>query len=327
MQKRQLGPDGPMIGAVALGTMNFVGTYGDTTPEDALRCMSACLEMGVNHLDTSNIYGAGRAEELLSRFLKDHRDRVVMASKGGITRHAEQPFDNSAAHLREALEGSLRRLGVDHIDLYYLHRHQAERPIEEVMETLLAFRAEGKIGAIGLSEIAPATLERAQAVGPVAAVQSEYSLWTRQVELGMLQATGRSGTALVGFSPVGRGVFARELPDPADFGQNDLRQGMPRFAPENWPHNRERLLAFGRFAADLGESPATLAIAWLLSRGPQVIALPGSRSIAHMQDNIRGAMIDLSAEHLDRIEALLPVGWAHGARYGVTMSKGPQAYC
>ena len=327
MQKRQLGPDGPMVGAVALGTMNFVGTYGDTTPEDALRRMSACLEMGVDHFDSSNIYGAGRAEELLSRFLKDHGDRVVLASKCGITRRAEQPFDNSAAHMREALEGSLRRLGVDHIHLYYLHRHEVARPIEEVMETLLAFRAEGKIGAIGLSEVAPATLERAQAVGPVAAVQSEYSLWTRQVELGMLQATGRSGTALVGFSPVGRGIFARELPDPATFGQNDLRQGMPRFSPEHWPHNLKRLQAFRSFAADLGESPATLAIAWLLSRGPQVIALPGSRSIAHMQDNARGAMIDLSPQHLDQIEALLPIGWAHGPRYGAAMSVGPQAYC
>lgn len=327
MQKRRLGQGGPMVGAVALGTMNFVGTYGGTTPDEALRCMDACLEMGVDHFDTSNVYGMGRAEELLAGFLATRRGRIVLASKCGITRNPEHPFDNSAGHMREALEGSLRRLGVDHIDLYYLHRHEPARPIEEVMQTLLRFRDEGKIGAIGLSEIAPATLERALTVGPVAAVQSEYSLWTRQPELGILQGCARAGAALVAFSPVGRGVFGDVPPDPETFGEKDLRRGMPRFAPENWSRNLVRLAGFASYARDHGHSPAALAIAWLLSRGDHVVALPGSRSIAHMRQNAEGAAITLTQAQQAEIEAILPVGWAHGARYGAAMSRGPEAYC
>jgi aryl-alcohol dehydrogenase-like predicted oxidoreductase len=307
MQQRRLGRDGPQIGAVALGTMNFCGTYGEADPDESLRCMAACLEMGVTHLDTSNVYGMGQAEELLARFLKQNRARVILASKGGITRDPEHPFDNSPVHLRQALEGSLRRLGLDHIDLYYLHRHEVARPIEDVMETLTRFRDEGKIGAIGLSEIAPGTLERALKVAPVAAVQSEYSLWTRQPDLGIRQACERHGVALVAFSPVGRGVFGSLTPDPAGFGKTDFRRSMPRFEPENWAYNRARLTRFGEFARDHGESPASIAIAWVLARGPHLIALPGSRSIAHMRENARG--------------------WAHGARYGAQMSVGPQAYC
>lgn len=327
MQRRPLGQHGPMIGAVALGTMNFVGTYGPADPDESLRCMAACLEMGVDHFDTSNVYGMGRAEELLSRFLKDHRDRVVLASKCGITRNPDHPFDNSPEHMREALEGSLKRLGVEHIELYYLHRHETARPIEEIMETLMKFRDEGKIGAIGLSEIAPSILERAAAVGPVAAVQSEYSLWSRQPELGILQACARHDAALVAFSPVGRGVLSDAFPEPSKFGEADLRRNMPRFSAENWPHNLARLRAFREYAHDNGHSPAALAIAWVLSRGQHVIALPGSRSIAHMQENARGGTITLTPDQLEEIERLLPVGWAHGPRYGEAMSRGPQAYC
>ncbi|MEH6788084.1 MAG: aldo/keto reductase [Paracoccus sp. (in: a-proteobacteria)] len=327
MQKRQLGQNGPMVGAVALGTMNFCGTYGETTQDQALRCMAECLDLGVDHFDTSNVYGMGRAEDLLSRFLKHHRHRVVLASKCGITRNPDHPFDNSADHMRQALEDSLRRLGVERIDLYYLHRHEVARPIEEVMQVLLRFRDEGKIGAVGLSEVSPATLQRARAVGPVAAVQSEYSLWTRQVELGMLQATGRGDAALVAFSALGRGVLSGAIPDPATFGKTDLRQAMPRFSAENWPHNLVRLRAFQDFARDIGHDPASLAIAWLLSRGPHVIALPGSRSPDHMRANALGATLDLTPDQIARIDQILPVGWAHGARYGPAMSNGPQAYC
>jgi aryl-alcohol dehydrogenase-like predicted oxidoreductase len=195
------------------------------------------------------------------------------------------------------------------------------------METLTRFRDEGKIGAIGLSEIAPGTLERALKIAPVAAVQSEYSLWTRQPDLGILQACERQGVALVAFSPVGRGVFGGLTPDPAGFAKSDFRRGMPRFEPGNWVHNRARLIRFGEFARDHGESPATIAIAWILARGSHLIALPGSRSIAHMRENVRGAAITLNPAQLDEIEKILPVGWAHGARYGAQMSIGPQAYC
>lgn len=327
MQKRQLGQRGPVVGAVALGTMNFIGTYGPADPEESLHCMAECVDLGVDHLDTSDVYGMGRAEELLASFLKTHRGRVTLASKCGITRDPDRPFNNSPDHMRAALDGSLRRLGVDHIDLFYLHRHEAAVPIEDVMETMLAFQAEGKIGAIGLSEIAPSTLERALAVGPVAAVQSEYSLWSRQPELGVLQACQRANVAMVAFSPVGRGVFGDVPPDPVAFGDTDLRRGMPRFDGENWPRNLARLRRFADFARDHGHAPASVAIAWVLSRAPQVIALPGSRSLAHMRENALGADITLSPAELAEIDDILPTGWAHGARYGEAMSKGPEAYC
>lgn len=327
MLKRQLGRDGPLVGAVALGTMNFAGTYGPAEDADSLRCMESCLEMGVNHLDTSNVYGMGRAEELLSVFLKKNRNRVVLASKGGITRDTAHPFDNSPEHMRKVLEGSLRRLGTDHIDLYYVHRREAARPVETVMYTLMRFKEEGKIGAIGLSEIAPSTLERATTVGPVSAVQSEYSLWTRQPELGVLQGCARHDAAFVAFSPIGRGAFAATPPDPASFDKHDFRRVMPRFDGQNWPHNLERLRAFADYAKDHGESPATMAIAWVLARAPHIIALPGSRSAEHMAQNVRGASIELTKAQLNEIETILPTGWAHGARYGDSMSRGPESYC
>ncbi|ODT60870.1 MULTISPECIES: aldo/keto reductase [Paracoccus] len=326
MERRQLGQGGPMVGAVALGTMNFMGTYGAADPRDSLAVIDACIEMGIDHIDTSDVYGGGGAEEMLAPVLARHRGRVTIASKAGITRNPDHPFDNSPTYLRAALEGSLRRMGVERIDLYYLHRREAARPVEEAMEALLRLRDEGKIGAIGLSEVAPATLERACAVGPVAAVQSEYSLWSRQVELGMTDACARHGAALVAFSPLGRGVFRDAPPDPAGFAPGDLRTTMPRFQPDNWARNLPRLRAFGDWARDRGECPAAVAIAWVLSRAPHVIALPGSRSVDHWRQIARGAALRLDAEALDQIERLLPAGWAHGPRYEQAMALGPEGW-
>ncbi|MFN3277314.1 MAG: aldo/keto reductase [Paracoccus hibiscisoli] len=326
MERRQLGQGGPMVGAVALGTMNFMGTYGAADPPDSLSVIEACIEMGIDHIDTSDVYGAGGAETLLAPVLARHRGRVTIASKAGITRNPDHPFDNSPAYLRAALEGSLRRMGVERIDLYYLHRREAARPVEEAMEALMRLRDEGKIGAIGLSEVAPSTLERACAVGPVAAVQSEYSLWSRQVELGMTDACARHGAALVAFSPLGRGVFGAAPPDPAGFAPGDLRITMPRFQPENWARNLPRLRAFADWARDRGECPAAVAIAWVLSRATHVIALPGSRSLDHWRQIARGAALRLDAAALDQIDRLLPAGWAHGPRYGQAMALGPEGW-
>ena len=324
--RRQLGQGGPRVGAVALGTMNFQGTYGAADAAESQRVIDACIDIGIDHIDTSDVYGAGGAEEMLAPVLARHRGRVTIASKAGITRNPDHPFDNSPAYLRAALERSLRRMGVERIDLYYLHRREAARPVEEAMETLMRLRDEGKIGAIGLSEVAPSTLERACAIGPVAAVQSEYSLWSRQVELGMVDACARHGAALVAFSPVGRGAFADVPPDPAGFAPGDLRAGMPRFQADTWARNLPRLRAFADWARDQGESPAAVAIAWVLSRAPHVIALPGSRSLEHWRQIARGAGLSLSADQLARIDAILPAGWAHGARYGTAMAQGPEGW-
>lgn len=327
MQKRQLGKNGPQVGAVALGTMNFVGAYAPGDPDEALRCMAACLDMGIDHFDTSNVYGAGRAEELLARFLKANRDRVTLASKFGITRQQDRPFNNEPAYLRECIEGSLTRLGTDHIELYYIHRRDPSVPVEDVVGEMARLKDEGKIGAIGLSEIAPATLERAAAVAPIAAVQSEYSLWTRLPELGLVQACARHGAALVAFSALGRGVLTGTPPDPAGFGDGDFRRSMPRFDADNYPRNMALIARFADYARSLGETPEAVALAWVLSRAPHVIALPGSRSTAHMQANARGGELVLTADQLAEIERLLPVGFAHGPRYGPSHSVGPESYC
>lgn len=327
MQKRQLGKNGPMVGAVALGTMNFVGAYAKGDPDEALRCMDACLDMGIDHFDTSNVYGAGRAEDLLARFLKTNRNRVTLASKFGITRQQDRPFNNEPAYLRECIEGSLTRLGTDHIELYYIHRRDPSVPVEDVVGEMARLKEEGKIGAIGLSEIAPATLERAAAVHPIAAVQSEYSLWTRLPELGLVQACARHGAALVAFSALGRGVLTDTPPDPVGFEDGDFRRSMPRFDAENYPRNMALIARFADYARSLGETPEAVALAWVLSRAPHVIALPGSRSTAHMQANARGGELVLTADQLAEIERLLPVGFAHGPRYGPSHSVGPESYC
>lgn len=316
-----------MVGAVALGTMNFVGAYAPGDPDEALRCMARCLDMGINHFDTSNVYGAGRSEELLARFLKDHRDQVVLASKFGITRQSERPFNNEPAYLRDCIEGSLQRLGVDRIDLYYAHRRDPSVPIEDLVGEMARLKDEGKIGAIGLSEMSPATLERAASVAPIAAMQSEYSLWTRLPELGLLQACARHGTALVAFSALGRGVLTSVPPDPAQFGDHDLRKDMPRFSAENYPRNMARIAAFADYARQIGQTPEAVAIAWVLGRAPHVIALPGSRSTAHMEANAKGASLVLTKAQLAQIDALLPAGFAHGARYSAQQGLGPESYC
>lgn len=327
MQQRQLGANGPMVGAVALGTMNFVGAYAPGDPDEAMRCMSRCLDLGINHFDTSNVYGMGQSEELLARFLKDRRRDVVLASKFGITRKPERPFNNEIPHLRDSIEGSLKRLGVEHIDLYYIHRRDPSVPVEDVVGEMARLKDEGKIGAIGLSEVSPATLERAASVAPIAAVQSEYSLWSRLPELGIVQACARHGAALMAFSVLGRGVLTGAPPKPATFDEGDLRRAMPRFGPENYPLNMARISIFADYARDLGHSPEAVAIAWALSRAPHVIALPGSRSTAHMQENAKGADLTLTPAQLSEIERLLPAGFAHGARYNAQQSLGPESYC
>ncbi len=289
--------------------------------------MARALELGVDHLDTSNVYGEGRSEEVIGAFIKGQPHRFKIATKGGIKRGPPRGFDNTPAYLRECLEGSLRRLGVDHVDLYYIHRRDPSLPIEEVVGTLVRFKEEGKIGGIGFSEISPASLQRAVAVHPVMAVQSEYSLWTRLPELGLVQACDRLGVALVAFSPVARGMFADVMPDPAKFHDNDFRKKNPRFLEPNFGFNREQVGRFNAYAREKGHSPAALALAWLLHRAPHVIPIPGTRSPKHLGEDAAAADIKLTPADIGEIEAILPVGFAHGARYTDQQNIGPEGYC
>lgn len=332
MQQRMLGKSGIMVSALGYGAMSFSDFYGKTSEAASHAILEAMIETGVTHLDTSNVYGNGRSEAWIGSFLArtpGARDRFVIATKAGISKDAEGKrfLDNSAAHLEGELDRSLKRLGVDHVDLFYVHRREADRPIEEVVETLAALKAKGKCRAIGFSEIAPASLRRAAAVAPIDAVQSEYSLQTRAPELGLVQACAELGTSLVAFSPVGRSLLTDDPIRPERIAEVAFLKVNPRFQPGNHEANLAITDRFRALAAEMGEPAAALAIAWLLSRGAQILPIPGTRSVRHFLEAVRGAEITLTAEDLGRIEAVLPVGWAHGDRYDAVQWVGPERYC
>jgi aryl-alcohol dehydrogenase-like predicted oxidoreductase len=318
---------GRSVGAVGLGCMSFAGFYGATDAEESRACLAAALDLGITHLDTAERYGAGLSEEIIGRFLRETRADVSLATKGGIYVDPERHYDNSETALRRSLEGSLRRLGRERVDLYYVHRRQAAMPIEDVVGVLVRFIEEGKIGAIGFSEIAPASLRRAHAVHPVAAVQSEYSLWTRQPELGMLQTCAELGVTFVAFSPVGRGVFADRFPDPAAFGETDFRRRNPRFTEPNYAANKALIAPFQAFCRARGWSVAAAAVAWTLDQGAHVLPIPGTRSAAHLRDLAAAADIAFTDADRAEIARLLPVGFAHGARYSDAQTFGIERYC
>ncbi|MCP5370929.1 MAG: aldo/keto reductase [Hyphomicrobiales bacterium] len=330
MQTRRLGRDGPLVGAIGLGCWSFAGSYGPTTAAESHATLARALDLGVTFLDTSDVYGHGESERVIGAFIKDHPHRFTIATKGGIRRkpgETARTFDNSPDYLRQALEQSLRNLGVEHVDLYYIHRREAERPVEEVMEALVRFKEEGKIGGMGFSEVSPTTLRRAAAVHPVTAVQSEYSLWTRLPDLGMVQCCRDLGTAFVPFSPLGRGILTGDLPDPATFGKLDFRRPNPRFQEPNFARNVAAVAPFKALAADLGTTPARLALAWVLSRGDHLIPIPGTRSADHLADDAGAADLDLSADTLAEIERILPPGFAFGDRYSENQWVGAERYC
>ncbi|MBV0913010.1 aldo/keto reductase [Anianabacter salinae] len=327
MKLRPLGTHGPQVSAIGLGCMSFAGFYGATTEAEAHRTLAACIDEGITHLDTALIYGNGVSEEIMGRFLKTTSGSFSIATKGGIVLEPERHFDNSPDRLRSQLEGSLTRLGVDHVDLYYIHRRDQRIPIEDVTGTLARFVDEGKIGGIGYSEIAPASLRRAAAVHPVAAVQSEYSLWSRQPELGLLQACEDLGTAFVAFSSLGRGMFVDRFPDPASFGDRDFRRASPRFLEPNFSANCAAIRPFIDYARDQGMAPATMANAWVLAQGEHIIAIPGTRTADHLHQNAEAGRIKLGADQLAEIARLLPPGFAHGDRYSDKQIVGVERYC
>lgn len=327
MKQRQLGHGGPMVSAIGLGCLSFGGIFGATTTEDSLRCLDAAWDHGITFLDTANIYGAGVSETVIGDWLRTRKHRPVLATKAGIVPGANRRIDNSSAYLRAELEGSLKRLGVDHVDLFYIHRHEADRPIEEVADTLKSLIIEGKIGGYGMSEVAPYTLERAHAIHPVRAIQNEYSLWTRQADLGLIDRCKTLGTAFVPFSPLARGALGHTMLDPTTLPAGEFRTLIPRFSPENWPRNKARIEAFRAYAADRSLSPAALAIAWVLARGDHLIPIPGTRIAAHLSHWVNAADITLTAEDHREIARLLPVGWAFGDRYNDDQAATVERYC
>jgi aryl-alcohol dehydrogenase-like predicted oxidoreductase len=314
--------------------MSFAGFYGPTDAAASHKVLAAALDLGIDHIDTANVYGRGLSETVIGSFLakqgkqKDGLFRI--ATKAGITRDAEtgkRGFDNSKAHLEAELDASLQRLGVESVELFYVHRRDPRLEIEAVAETLAGFIQAGKIHSFGFSEIAPASLRRAAVVHPVAAVQSEYSLQTRSPELGLVQGCEALGASLVAFSPVGRGLLTDTPPDAARCEASDFLKGNPRFLGKNFLANVSISDGFRRLAAEMGVAAASLAIAWLLHRSPAVIAIPGTRSVDHLKELAAGGTLALSDADLDRIEEVLPLGWAHGDRYSAAQWEGPERYC
>ncbi len=328
MEKRRLGADGPMVSAIGLGCMSFGGIYGPTDEETSLRCLDAAYGRGVDFFDTANIYGMGVSEAVLGKWLASRRpEGVTLATKCGIVPGPPRRYDNSGAHIRAELEASLRRLGRDHVELYYIHRRQQEIPVEDVAGTLSRLIEEGKIGGYGLSEVAPATLRRAHAVHPCRAVQNEYSLWTRLPELGLLRVCTELGVGFVAFSPLGRGMFGDHPPRPETFPKGDFRRVTPRFMEPNFSANVAATEGFRAFARERGWSVPALAMAWVLARGPDVIPIPGTRSAGNLMGWIDAGDIRLGEAEMAEIERLLPVGFAWGDRYSDAQASGPERYC
>ena len=324
----RLGQRGPRVSRVGYGAMSFSDFYGPATDEGSLAILDACLDLGLTHIDTANVYGMGRSEQVIGQWLRQHKNPpVTIATKAGITSNPDQRLNNSPAHLQDALEASLRRLGVEAVDLFYVHRRDPRFEIEQVTETLAGFVKAGKVKAIGFSEIAPSSLRRAHKVHPVAAVQSEYSLSTRAPELGLVEACADIGAALVAFSPVGRGLLTDRPHDAAAIAGMPWMKTNPRFCEPNLSANVAASARFRALAADLGVAASSLAIAWLLHQGDHVLPIPGTRSVAHLRELAAGGCLHLDAEDLARIEACLPKGWAHGDRYSRAQWEGPERYC
>lgn len=302
---------------LGLGCMSLSHAYG-TPPsqEDGLQLIRAALDEGVGMLDTATLYGDGRNEELVGQALRGRRDEVVLASKGGMALvDGVKTIDGRPATLRAQVDASLQRLGVDHIDLYYLHRWDKTVPIGESVGALAEMRDAGKIGAIGLSEVSAGRLREALRVAAIAAVQNEYSLWSRNAELGILEATRENGVALVAFSPVGRGFLADGIPDPEALPAKDIRRAMPRFQPSHWAANVALLDPWRALAAEARCTPAQLALAWLLSRGEHVVPIPGTTRIDHMRENAAAEHLVVDEAILVRAGELIDTATVSGGRY------------
>jgi len=315
MQTRRIGPF--EVGAIGLGCMNLSHAYGaPPSPAAAEALLLKALDLGVNLFDTAALYGFGANESLLGRVLAPHRARFTLASKCGMTGvDGVRVIDGRPETLRRTCEESLQRLRTDVIDLYYLHRWDRKVPIEDSVGALAHLVRAGKVRAIGLSEVSAATLRRAHAVHPISALQNEYSPWSRNVEIAALEACRELGVALVAFSPVARGFLSGRLRDVSGFDARDIRRAMPRFQGENFSANLRLLDGYTAIAAEAGCTPAQLALAWLLARGPHIVPIPGTTNAAHLAENLGAADVALAPAIVDRLDALVNRHTVAGPRY------------
>jgi aryl-alcohol dehydrogenase-like predicted oxidoreductase len=315
MKQRTLGPSGPAVSAIGLGCMGMSIGYGHPDDEESIRTIHRALELGITLLDTAIIYGDN--EELVGRAIADRRDGVFLATKFGIVVDpdtGEVGVNGRPEYVRECCERSLKRLGVDHVDLYYQHRVDPDTPIEETVGTMAELMSEGKISHIGLSEAGPETIRRAHATHPITAVQTEYSLWSREVESEVIPTLEELGIGLVAYSPLGRGFLSGAIRSVDDLDPGDWRrQQNPRFAEENLRRNRGLVEMLEGMAEERGVSPAQLALAWVLAQGEQVVPIPGTKRVSYLEQNVGAVEIELSPEERQRIADALPE--VAGSRY------------
>ncbi|WP_374943068.1 aldo/keto reductase [Sphingomonas sp.] len=315
---RALGPYA--VSSIGLGCMNLNHAYG-TPPslEDATALLNRALDLGITLLDTAALYGLGENERLIARAVMHRRSEFTLTTKCVLDFvDGKRSLDGSPGSIARTVEGSLARLGTDHVDMVYLHRLDRRVPIEESVGALVRLKDQGKIGAIGLSEMSAATIRRAHAVHPIAAVQSEYSPAVRNPEMGVLDTCRQIGAAFVAFSPVARGLLAGAVRQ-ADYAEHDIRAGMPRFTEPNLAHNLHAVRAYEALAAEIALTPAQLSLAWVLSRGDHVVPIPGTRSIAHLQEDVAAATVTLDDAVCARIDAIFAPGAIRGARYAAAM--------
>ncbi len=321
MQQRKLGPTGPLVSALGLGCMGMSDFYSTAHDEqEAIATLHRALELGVTLLDTADMYGPHTNEQLIGKAIKGKRQQVFLATKFGIVRDPANPAARGVSsrpeYIRRSVEGSLKRLGVEVIDLYYQHRVDPEVSIEEVVGTMADLISEGKIRYIGLSEASVATLERAHKVHPITALQTEYSLWTRDAEQGVLAACERLGIGFVPYSPLGRGFLTGAIQRPEDLNADDFRRSNPRFQGENFARNLALVEKVTELAKQKGVAPSQLALAWVLAQGEHIVPIPGTKRRRYLEENIAAAELTLSAAELAAIEAVFPLQAAAGARYG-----------
>jgi aryl-alcohol dehydrogenase-like predicted oxidoreductase len=318
VQTRKLGGQGLIVSAIGLGCMGMSEFYGPGDEAESIATIHRALDLGLNLLDTADMYGPFTNEELVGKAIADRRGRVILATKFGNERRADGTYvgiNGRPEYVRSACEASLRRLGTDHIDLYYQHRVDPNVPIEDTVGTMAEFVRQGKVRYLGLSEAAPATIRRAHAVHPITALQTEYSLWTRDPESEILPTVRSLGIGFVAYSPLGRGFLTGRFRRFEDLPEGDFRRASPRFQGENFAKNLALVDRVREMAAERGVTPGQLALAWLLARGDDIVPIPGTKQRRYLEENVAAVDIRLSREDMARIDQVAPKGAAAGARY------------